>query len=307
MPRTLNRRSFLQHLSAGAGMLAAGSAVPASVIAAPSESFTFAHLTDSHITTERNAEKGMAQCFRKVNALTPDFVMTGGDQVMDTMNATYDDAKKLFQLWQNRQRDLDVPVHHVVGNHDIFGIHKNCPVSPTHPQYGREMFKDYMGQGATYQSFNYKGWHFILLDSVGTPPEKGYIGDVGEAQMDWLKADLEQTGKQTPIIVATHIPVITLRGQTNKSTWDANSHGVVIGNGNELRLLFEQYNVKMVLQGHVHIIEQMEYAGIQYISSGAVCGDWWRGWRYSFPEGFGVITCTGNTATWEYRDFGWEV
>ena len=80
----------------------------------------------------------------------------------------------------------------------------------------------------------------------------------------------------------------------------------MVGNGKDVRLLLEQYNVKMVLQGHIHIIEKMEYNGIQYITSGAVCGNWWKGPRYNFPEGFALITCNGETARWEYRSFGWK-
>src|SRR5690606_26958168 len=49
------------------------------------ESFEFAFLTDIHIKPEMNAPKGFQMAIDKVNELNPDFVITGGDLVYDTM------------------------------------------------------------------------------------------------------------------------------------------------------------------------------------------------------------------------------
>ena len=53
---------------------------------------------------------------------------------------------------------------------------------------------------------------------------------------------------------------------------------------------FEGHNVVAVLQGHLHVNEVVVLKNTQYILSGAVCGNWWRGVRMGFPEGFTVVS-----------------
>jgi predicted phosphodiesterase len=64
--------------------------------------------------------------------------------------------------------------------------------------------------------------------------------------------------------------------------------------------------VKAVLQGHTHIIENIEYQGCQYITSGAVSGGWWRGDRNGNQPGYGVLTVTGDRISWVYKTYGWK-
>ena len=53
------------------------------------ESFTFAFLTDIHLQPERNATEGFRAAIAEVNVLKPDFVITGGDLVMDVLGVSY--------------------------------------------------------------------------------------------------------------------------------------------------------------------------------------------------------------------------
>jgi hypothetical protein len=56
-------------------------------------------------------------------------------------------------------------------------------------------------------------------------------------------------------------------------------------------------NPKMVLQGHTDIRESVIYNGCQFITSGAVCGRWWKGPREGHPRGFGVLTVRAKRST----------
>ncbi len=61
-----------------------------------------------------------------------------------------------------------------------------------------------------------------------------------------------------------------------------------------------------VLQGHTHINETVWWRDTPYITSGAVCGNWWRGSRWGTPEGFTVLELAGGAAHWRYETYGWK-
>jgi len=71
--------------------------------------------------------------------------------------------------------------------------------------------------------------------------------------------------------------------------------------------LFENHNLKLVLQGHLHTIEDIYVDGIHFITSGAISGRWWRGANMGFEEGFMQISIKNNQLSSEYKDYGWNV
>ncbi len=77
-------------------------------------------------------------------------------------------------------------------------------------------------------------------------------------------------------------------------------------NAFEVLLLFAGHKVLAVLQGHTHINEVVSFAGIQYISSGAVRGNWWHGSRYGTPEGYAVFSLREGKIDWHYETYGFH-
>lgn len=290
----MNRRGFL---SATAAALAGAACLDA----APG-SFRFVHFTDPHIQPERKGDQGTIQAFAAINRLKPDFCLAGGDLVFDVFERSHDRAKLLFDLYAGALKTLQPKVYSVPGNHDVFGISTKAGVPATDPMYGKKLFEDRIG--ARYSSFTHKGWRFIQLDSIGVTPERTYIGRIDEEQLDWLRSELEKTGKQTPIVVTTHIPLVTGFGQY-VGVLPEQTKGIQITNAKAVLDLFQGYQLKAVLQGHTHIREVLHYNGCQFITSGAVSGNWWRGLRMGHPEGFALITVKGSNLSWEYRTYGW--
>jgi len=60
------------------------------------ESFSFVFMTDIHLTPERNAVPGLMQAITVVNDLHPDFIITGGDLIMDALGQKYSTADSLY-------------------------------------------------------------------------------------------------------------------------------------------------------------------------------------------------------------------
>ena len=110
-------------------------------------------------------------------------------------------------LYVETEQALGLPVHHLVGNHDCFGVYLRSGAEPTDPLYGKKYFADRFGP--TFRSFTHRGVHFVLLDSVGITPERRYEGRVDAAQLAWLRRDLDALAPGTPIVVAAHIPLVT--------------------------------------------------------------------------------------------------
>jgi 3',5'-cyclic-AMP phosphodiesterase len=293
----VNRRSFL---TVGAlGAVATALAPPAAEAAGH---FSFVHFTDIHIQTELHAATGSRLCIAKINALKPDFAMCGGDLVFDACAVTPPRAKQVFDLYAETVKPLTMPVHTIIGNHDVYGISTNGGVKPTDPLYGKRMFEDRIGP--LYSSFDYKGWHFVLLDSIGTHvPGKEFIGFVDRGQIEWLKADLARMKPNAKLAVITHIALASAVLQLVPDPWKT-PEIYLVTNAQEVLDVLWPYKPKLVLQGHTHINEIVTYRGCQFITTGAVCGNWWKGPRDGHPEGFGVLTVRGDEARWRYETFG---
>ncbi len=297
--KTLDRRHFLSLLGASA----AASALPALAAPVPAEPFSFLFLTDTHIEPELNATHGVDLAMQRARTLRGDFAIQGGDHVFDALGVSKARATQLFDLYAKTEQDLGLKVHHTLGNHDVFGVYLSSGASPTDPEYGKKLYADRFGP--TFYSFDHKDHHFIVLDSIGITADHHYEARIDDDQLTWLQKDLAAQAPGTPIVVTTHIPLVTaLQSYTLPAPQAAS--GIGFTNGPAAIQLFEGHNVLGVLQGHTHINETVVWHGIPYITSGAVCGNWWHGTRLGTPEGFTVVTVAGGKLTARYETTGFQ-
>jgi len=267
--------------------------------------FSIAFLTDIHLQPEQNAVKGLTQALDTVNKLKPDFIITGGDLIMDALGQSYGRADSLYNLYSEVIKKSESPVYNTMGNHEIYGIYKKSGADPANPEYGEKMFEKRLGQ--SYKSFDHKGWKFIIINSIEDTKKNRYVGMVDSAQISWIKSELKKTDPQTPIVLSTHIPFITANTQKYEGSTLANDSSTVVYNSKEVIDLFIGYNLKLVLQGHLHTVEDIYIDGIHFITGGAISAGWWKGPNRGFEEGFIFITFEPDDFRWRYVDYGWEV
>lgn len=268
------------------------------------EGFTFAFLTDIHLQPELNAVAGFQMAIDTINMLNPDFVLTGGDLVMDVLNQSYGRADSVYKLYQEVSGGLNMPVYNTVGNHEVYGWHRAEEGIEEHPEYGKKMFETRMGK--RFYSFDHEGWHFIVLDAIYRGEDGHYTGKIDQEQIDWLKADLEKVDAKTPQAMSVHIPFITAATQLTEGSHATYPDGRVISNSLEVLTMFREHNLRLVLQGHLHFLEDIYVQNrIHFITAGAVCGRWWNNKPENLPEGFLLIHLKGEKVDWEYVDFGW--
>ena len=267
--------------------------------------FSFAFLTDIHVQPEKNAISGFRKAITKVNEINPDFVITGGDLVMDVLGQTYGRSDSLYHIYTTMITEFKMPVFNTIGNHEVYGWYVLKDADTNHSDYGKKMFEKRIGP--RYQRVDRNGWIFLLLDSVVKDGKGGYEGGIDAEQITWLTEQLSGIPAETPIVISLHIPLLTTEAQILRGSTAANEPGEVVVNSKEVIELFRDHNLKLVLQGHLHYYEYLHVFGTSYVTGGAVAAAWWEGPYLDTEEGFLLLKVKGDEGVWEYVDYGWEV
>jgi Icc protein len=268
--------------------------------------FRFVFMADIHIQPERGGVQGFQAAVTRVNELAPDFVITGGDLVFDALDVPFDRAVQLYRLYSEGSRELKMPVHNTIGNHEVFGLYDTTGVSRRSEEYGKEMFKKRLGRGATCESFDHDGWHFILLDVIHLTEEHRYIGRADPEVLEWLRSDLARVRPETPIVLSVHIPLASVYEQMRRGACAALLPSEGVENSREVLDAFQGHDLRLVLQAHLHIYEDISFKNTRFVTGGAVCGAWWQGSNEGVPEGFVVVDIDGGRIDCRYETYGWD-
>jgi len=265
------------------------------------DEFSFAFLTDIHLKPE--SVEAFEMVIDTVNNMNVDFVLTGGDLVYDVLRGNQQHADSLFALFKSMADQFDVPLYPCMGNHELFAIYEESPEDSLHPDYKYGMYERYFGD--TYYSFDHKGWHFLVLNSLDAENQR-YIGSISEGQLEWLREDLSGVDADTPIAIALHIPMMTTFRQVFPKPTNTEGYRGLRNQG-KLMEIMKDYNLKLVLQGHLHWLEDINVMGkTRYITGGAVAGrPSWKGKRHG-EEGFLKLTISGTDISWSFIDYGWD-
>ena len=291
------RRSFLQTIGTIAGTAALPAALHASEAA--KKSIRFAHLTDIHVKPGEIPEKGMAKAFNHVQLLKqkPDFIINGGDAIMDALEADKQKTQQQFDLFKTiLSKENSLPIYHCIGNHDVWGwfIKKDESIK-SDKLYGKQWVVDELAMPARHYSFTKGNWKFIVLDSTQLNPAGGYIGKVDETQYEWLQQELQNTPKDKFICMVSHIPILSICAGLFFNKTEPNGdlkiqRNLMHSDFFALKSLFAKYpNIKVCISGHIHLQDELEYLGIKYYCNGAISGAWWKGSFQEFAPAYAVM------------------
>ncbi|MEE9355830.1 MAG: metallophosphoesterase [Methylococcaceae bacterium] len=269
------RRTFMKQLTT----LGAAATLPVSLVEivwgkTQQESFTFAYISDSHLNHvkgakfTRNFDNGLSKAVFEANLLRPkpDFVIYGGDLAQLGKREEIDHGLEIMSGLNG------LPVRWVIGEHDYY---------LDMGQYWQDKVSE------LYYSFDHKGVHFVVLNSILTHQKwidrwptamdrmlnmarldnpEGSPFMVGDSQLAWLNKDLAGIRKDTPIVVLSHSPLYKVFQPWNFWTDDAE----------KVQALLRPFKKVTVLHGHVH---QVMYNQIGNISFYAMMSTAWP-WPY---------------------------
>jgi len=286
----MKRKSFLQSSAAVIG----GSLLPFSSLAVNNKkkAIRFAHLTDMHLQPGPIPEAGVAKAMQHVQQLSKpvDFMVNGGDAIMDSLNADKQKTQTQWDLFKGLlKKENSLPVYHTIGNHDVWGwfVKENKPDNDR--LYGKVWVVETLELPKRYYSFTNHNWHFIVLDSTQLNPAGGYIAKLDEEQFSWLQEELKTVPPGKFICIISHIPILAVCAGLFSNKNEANGDLIIKRNLMHtdffaLKSLFLRYpKIRACISGHIHLQEELEYLGVKYYCNGAVSGNWWRP-PYSFQE-----------------------
>jgi 3',5'-cyclic-AMP phosphodiesterase len=237
----VNRRGFLECMAwVGTGVVwtATGGILSSRVLpAAAAEpavgSFSFVQISDSHVGFKGEANKDAAATLQevvaKINALPapPAFVIHTGDLTHGQKPGAFDTVAELLK-GVKAEKVLYIP-----GENDVF------------LDGGKEFLGRYANGGPGWQSYDYKGVHFVAL--VNVLKYKGeHLGALGDEQIAWLKKDLAGLSTSTPVVVFAHVPLWAVY-----PAW-----GWVTEDSQQAMALLTRFGSVTVLNGHIHQVLQ---------------------------------------------------
>ncbi|ACY16824.1 metallophosphoesterase family protein [Haliangium ochraceum] len=285
----LDRRGFLKASAAAMGAAAASGVLPPGTFAnvrvasAATENgdggFRFAYISDSHLYPETKNDRFVRALMRAVEDINrldpqPDFVFYGGDLAQ---------LGRPDELGLGAQilKEVKAPLKMMVGEHDWY----------------YDMGETWRGLfGEPRYSWDHKGVHLVVLNSVieedfwtarGLTPEQRMQTvagldngaqnpfTVGDEQIAWLKNDLAQVDRNTPIIVFSHSPLYKLYKKWNFWTDDAE----------KVQAVLQPFRKVTVIHGHTHQILTNRIGNIHF--HGMLSTAW--PWPYA-PEGMPEYT-----------------
>ncbi len=206
-----------------------------------------------------------------VNALDhqPDFIVFTGDLTQ----VTDDDKERRTRMAEFRQIIKELKVQNIKflpGEHDA---------ALDQGEAFQEAF------GPTHWTFEHKGVHFLALDNVSDPR-----ASLGDAQLEWLRGELDKLPKDTRMVVLTHRPLFDLAADWEWNTLD----------GNKAIDLLTPYPNVTVLYGHIHQVNHHMTGPIGHHSAMGLM------WPLPAPHSVPQKAPIPWDAAHPYRGLGWR-
>lgn len=279
---------------------------------AAQDNYTVVFLGDMHLANRTNdlaQFRGVMADFNKYCATvtTPKtYAITLGDMSWDLY--WYDNKFNLNSYVSTINECVkDRIIYHCIGNHDN-------DYKTTNNVAAKSPYRTTIAPN--YYSFNIGSVHYVMLDDIdcsnydGTTSRK-YAEKLVNEQIEWLRKDLGNVDKATPVVIAMHSSVFYPNSATTFSK--------DLTNCDELLGVVDGYTVHFVT-GHTH--KSFNVTPSHSVTGGrtvyehnvpAVCSDWWWSGKITpgclvapdgAPSGYSVWTVKGRDLSNVYKTYG---
>jgi hypothetical protein len=190
--------------------------------------------------------------WREVDLLHPDFVMNVGDTIEGGNDATVEQEwAAIHSIWKR----YPYPLYLTPGNHDLYS------------EKARQIYEKQAGHPPFY-SFNWQNAHFTVLDVTAAD-------ELPDAQLNFLKRDLEANKDKSPKLILFHRPYWIVMARVHNREFP-------------LHQIAKKYGVSYVICGHAHQWMRMVNDGVVYMVVGSSGANMRRGMQagQGFKEGW---------------------
>lgn len=260
------------------------------------------NISDIHYHDTPGVKDRFTKALKHIHSLDPlpEAIINTGDTIMDSLGESKSSTQKQWDAFNTiMAAECTLPVYHCLGNHDVWGwaYQEFDPTIMDDPLFGKPMGIKNLNLPGRYYSFDLKGWHFIMLDSMQPPeveePFTCYIGKLDDEQFEWLTEELTLHASK-PVCIASHIPLLCAceyydGDNETPDYWKVPAAWMHIDSRRTRNLFLKHENVRLCLSGHTHQVEDLRYLNVNYLNNGAICGAWWKGSYLDFPPGYVVI------------------
>ena len=278
------------------------------------EAVQIAFTSDLHLTGHPSLSPKLDMVIEAIRSSQPQVVFILGDLNNEANEAEPLKAERIFKEVNHFREKLLIPSYCVLGNHDTFGWSHQGAGPLEHPLFGKLMFEKLIGP--RFYSLNIAGFHLVVLDVIEgekLPQGWNYFGWLDEKQQKWLQEDLSSLPLETPLIILTHIPLLSSAPSMYRAFLPQfldsklEHQGYQVGESYVANLdqwfpLLKPFRDITFISGHFHLFEEGTLKGrekiLRFYNCGALCGKEWQGDNHlftpslnlSFPPGFLLLT-----------------
>ena len=264
--------------------------------------YTFVHVTDTHISTNRRSVEGLSRFVREVNSLTPTprFVVNSGDLVnLDkTLSNSPATGYAYFRNYVGTMNHLAMPYYNVAGDHTD-SSHRLEDFPRGDHRCGKALYWEYLGPN--FFSFEYGKIHFVSVDftyhlgknqiRVKGKDREYPTNKVQPMHVEWLKQDMAQR---------TEGAFVVTTAEHDLSKFCPGFVGMARG-----------HDVRLQLTGDDHIVAH-EARPVPYRTGGSLSGCWWNpkcGGRCPdlSPQGYLLYHVSGEKTECFYKGLGQRI
>jgi len=168
------------------------------------DSFTFGIIADRFGANPVVGWPYFEQAVRDLNCLHPDFVIMPGDLIdgyisKDDPQQARQDFNIQFDEFAQFANKLEMPLYFAAGNHDLS---RESMKAPFVERFGR-----------LWYSFDYRGVHFMGLNTEAQPHGENQDHHFTDEQVEWALADIAASADARHTVVAMHYPAWRTRNE----------------------------------------------------------------------------------------------
>lgn len=176
---------------------------------------------------------------------------------------------------------------------------------------------DYREQwGPTYYSFNIGEIHYVVLDNIeftNAECKNTFECNITTSVIKWLRKDLANVSKDTPIVVCMHAPLFYRPQCSKPNVPDPTKYRY--NYGSQFYNSVKGFKDVRVFTGHAHTNYTVSYLNMTEYNEGAIGGNlWWTGYFVNgnsvctdgSPGGYRVLDTSGKELKTYYKCIGFD-